>query len=150
MEFVIEPLDPSDINECVTIVATMAKETLPAETSHDSIKRIISNGNVLTLVAKKDRQIVALVNGSIRPSLNIAFMIVTDAESARRGIGSVLIDNFVEIGSKRSPNSHYVTTSLPTDNTSAVALYSAKGFAVVGFLKEALWGKDLIILRKRL
>lgn len=150
MEFVIEPLNAKDIDECTTIVSSMAKGTLPAETNRDSIREMISNRNVLTLTAKKDKRIVALISGSIQTSLNIAFMIVTDEESARHGVGSILIDNFAEVGRKRSPNASYITTNLVADNTTAVALYSAKGFTVAGFLKEALDGRDLIILRKRL
>jgi len=150
MSFLVEQLSVNDIDECTTIVASMAKEMLPSETDRDSVRRIISDANVLTLVAKKNKRIVAMISGTCQASLNITFLIVSDEESARHGVGSLLIDNFEEIGKKRSPASRYVTTSLVTDNTAAVALYSAKGYEVGGFLKEALGAKDLIILRKKL
>lgn len=151
MSFVIEPLTKGDVEQCVNILSSAAKEMLPTDKDKESLKRLIYGVNTLSLTAKKDKRIVGIISGMLQMTPHINFVFVADEESARQGLGGLLIDKFLETAKKQlSTTPPYATTSLTTDNTAAVSLYSAKGFKVEGFLKEGLMGKDIIFLKKKL
>lgn len=60
----------------------------------------------------------------------------------------MLIDEFIEELKKKIPNAKYVETNVPTVNSSFVAMYSLKGFTVIGMIKGEDPRTDIVVLRK--
>jgi len=151
LNFVIEPLSKKDLEQCTSLIlSSMRKELILANQNKEAVKSLLYGTNALSLVGKKDDQIVGLISGIVQMPLRISFLNVVDEESARQGLGGLLIDKFLEVAKKRLPNAPYATTSLPADNTVAISLYSARGFKIEGFLKEGIMGKDIVFLKKKL
>mgnify|MGYP001051711064 CR=1 FL=1 len=151
LSFVFEPLSEKDLEKCANlIVSSMGSQLLPIHRDKETIKRLIYGAHALTLVGKKGDKIVGMISGAMLIPPSIGFLNVFDDQSAREGLGNQLIDKFLDTVKKQLPKAPYVTTSLQTDNTAAISLYSARGFTIEGFLKEGMMGKDVVFLRKKL
>lgn len=151
MSLQIESLKEKDVEESVKALQTsMGNQASPFLKDSGALGRAIYGPHAMTLVAKKNGKIVGVVSGTATVPPNIAFLTVTDPESAREGLGGRLIDQFVEEARRKLPSATSVRTSLPADFTDAVALYSSKGFSVEGFAKTALHGRDVVFLSKSL
>ncbi|KPV65329.1 MAG: hypothetical protein AOA65_0260 [Candidatus Bathyarchaeota archaeon BA1] len=151
MSFVFETLSEKDLDQCVNVIlSSMGEKLLPIHRDKETIKRLIYGAHVLTLVAKRGNRIVGLISGTMLIPPNIGFLDVADDQSAREGLGEQLIDKFLEAVKKRLPKAPFIATTLATDNTGGISLYSGKGFMIEGFIKEGMMGKDVVLLRKRL
>lgn len=150
MSFVFETIKETDLEKCVDVVfSSLSEQLIPAHRNREMIKRMIFGSHAISLVAKKNGKIVGLISGvETFPTPTISFLSVTDEESARQGLGKILIDKFIENVKKRMPGVQQVSTMLTTDNTSAISLFSSEGFIIKGFIKERLVNKDVVILTK--
>jgi hypothetical protein len=149
LSFEIEILKEHDVEASAkALQKSMADQSNPLFGDVKALERAIYGPHVLTLIAKKAGSIVGLVSGTASLSPSIVFLGVTDPESAREGLGNQLIDRFIDEVKKKSPNAAEVRVTLPTDYTDAVALYSSKGFAVMGFVKTD-GGRDMVFLSRR-
>ncbi len=149
MSLVIETLKEKDVQESVKSLQTsLGEQAGPFFKDSAALSRAIYGPHAITVIAKKDSKVVGIASGTATIPPNIAFLGVTDQESAREGLGGRLIDQFIDEARKRIPNATGVRTSLPADYTDAVALYSSKGFVVEGFAKAAAQGRDIVFLSR--
>ena len=149
MSFEIEVLKEADVEASAkALQKSMADQSNPLFGDVKNLERAIYGPHVLTLIAKRAGSIVGLVTGTASIAPNIVFLGVTDPQSAREGLGNQLIDRFIDEVKKKSPNATEVRVTLPTQYTDAVALYSSKGFAVIGFVKTE-GGRDMVFLSRR-
>lgn len=148
MSFVFEDLREDDAEKCVELMLLkMSDQPAPTQPNKEVLKRLLSGENAVTIVAKRQNKLVGAVGGT-PGTLN--FIVTFDEESAREGLGYMLIDRFVEEVKRRVPSLESIRTTLFAENTDQVALYSRKGFVVEGFAKEAVMGRDTIFLRKKI
>ena len=115
-----------------------------------AVARQIYGPHAVTLVAKKKGKIIGIIHGIATLQPAIVFLGVTDPESAKENLGSILVDRFLEQVKNQFPNVNAVRTTLPADYADAVGFYSSKGFVVEGFVKEAAQGRDMVFLKKLL
>jgi len=148
LSFVFEDLHESDIEKCVDLMLSrMSDQPSPTLPNKEVLKRLLSGENAVTIVAKRQGKLAGVIGGT-PGTLN--FIATFDEESAREGLGYMLIDRFVEEVKRRVPQVESIRTTLLTENTDQVALYSRKGFVIEGFAKEYVMGRDMIFLRRKL
>ncbi len=151
MSFDIESLKEKDVEESAKVLLqSLGNQISPVLQDSKALGRAIYGPYVITLVAKKKGKIVGIINGTATVQPTIVFLGVTDPESAREGLGSILVDKFLEQVKNQFPKVSAVRTTLPADFPEAIALYSSKGFVVGGFVKEAAQGRDVVFLKKPL
>lgn len=151
MSFEIESLKEKDVEESAkALLHSLGAQISPVLQDAKALGRVIYGPHAITLVAKKKGKIVGIINGTATIQPTIAFLGVTDPESAKEGLGSILVDKFLEQVKSQFPNVPSVRTTLPADFSDAVGLYSSKGFVVEGFVKEAAQGRDVVFLKKTL
>ena len=149
MSLVIEILKEKDVEESVkALQASIGEQAGPFFKDSAALGRAIHGPHAITVVAKKGGKVVGIASGTATMPPNIAFLGVTDPESAKEGLGGRLLDQFIDEAKKKIPNATGVRTSLPADYTDAVALYSSKGFVVEGFVKAATQGRDIVFLSR--
>ena len=153
MSFEIESLKEKDVEESAKILIQSLGNQVPAIFQDvKALGRAIYGPHAITLIAKKSGKIIGIINGTATAQPTIAFLGVTDPESAREGLGSVLVDKFLEHVKSQFPSISAVRTTLPADFPEAIALYSSKGFVVEGFVKDyhLAQGRDMVFLKKSL
>lgn len=151
MDFVFESLNEKNVEQCVNLLlSSMKNQLLPIHQDKKILKRMIYRNYLLTLIAKREDRIVGIISGTalIPPSINL--FTITDEISAREGLGSILIDKFIELVRRKLPKASYITTRLSTDNIVAISLYLMKDFRIEGFIRGRLEGKDIVLLGKKL
>ena len=148
MEFVFEPLRKRDVDVCVKMIVSTLGSQAKAYGDENTIKRMIHGSQVMTLVAKKKERIVGLINGTLLGFPRIMFLTVVNEQSAREGLGSMLIDQFVKEIRKSSPNVKGVLHNEFADNFNAVGLYSVKGFKVTGYIKDPITSRNVVFMEK--
>jgi len=149
MSFEIETLKEKDVEESAkALLQSLGDQVSPVLQDGKALSRAIYGPHAITLIAKKKGKIVGVINGTATIQPTIVFLGVTDPESAREGLGSVLVDRFLEQVKTKFPNVGAVRTTLPADYPEAIALYSSKGFVVEGFVKEGAQGRDIVFLKK--
>jgi len=151
VSFEIENLKEADVEESAKVLLqSLGSQFSPVFQDSRALSRAIYGPHAITLVAKKKGRIVGVINGTATAQPTIVFLGVMDPDSAREGLGLILVDNFLEHVKKQFPKATAVRTTLPADFPEAVALYSSKGFMVEGFAKEAAQGRDIVFLKKSL
>jgi len=109
---------------------------------------MIYGDQAMTLVAKQKESIVGLINGTLLGIPRIMFLTVTDEQSAREGLGGMLIDQFVKEIQKSSPHAKRILHNEFADNFNAIGLYSVKGFKVTGYIKDPITSRDVVFMEK--
>jgi len=153
MSFEIERLTEKDVEESAKALVQSLGDQVPAVFQDvKALGRAIFGPHAITLVAKKKGRVVGIINGTATAQPSIAFLGVTDQESAKEGLGAVLIDRFLEHVKGQFPSVNAVRTALPANFPDAIALYSSKGFVVEGFVKEyhLAHGRDMVFLKRSL
>jgi ribosomal protein S18 acetylase RimI-like enzyme len=148
MDFTFEPLQKKDVDACVNLVISSLGSQAKAYGDKEAIKRMIYSDQTAAVVAKRKDKIVGLINGSILPYARIMFLTVADEQSAKEGLGSYLVDKFLEETKKRSPNVEYVLHNEFADNYNAIGLYSIKGFKVTGYIRDPITNRDVVVMKK--
>ena len=148
MEFVFEPLRKRDVNSCVEMIISTLGSQAEAYRNKNTLKKMIYSDQVMTLVAKKKERIVGLINATLLGFPRIMFLTVADEQSAREGLGGILIDQFVKETKKRSPHAKRILHNEFADNFNAIGLYSVKGFKVTGYIKDPITSRDVVFMEK--
>lgn len=151
MGITFETAKEEDLERCVTIIFSSLKGQLsPVHRNKKVVKQKISEARSITLIAKKKEKILGLISGTVTIPTHINFFSVVEEESARLGIGGILIDKFTEALKNRSPKPSNVRITLSADSCPLISLYSLKGFMIKGFIRESILDKDVVILEKRI
>jgi hypothetical protein len=145
VSFDINSLKEKDVEEAVRFLQSLGNPSSILSNS-EMLKRTLYGPHAITLVAKEKDRIVGVIHGTATINPNIVLLATKPGES----LGSVLLDRFVDRVKSQFPSANAVMTSLPADMTEVIAFYSSKGFAVEGFVKSGLQGRDLVFLRKAL
>ena len=148
LDFVFEPLRKRDVNSCVEMIISTLGSQAEAYRNKNTLKKMIYSDQVMTLVAKRKERIVGLINATLLGFPRIMFLTVADEESAREGLGSMLIDQFVKEIKKRSPHVKRILHNEFADNFNAIGLYSVKGFKVTGYIKDPSTSRDVVFMEK--
>jgi ribosomal protein S18 acetylase RimI-like enzyme len=148
MDFTFEPLQKKDVDACANLVISTLGSQAKAYGDKETIKKMIYSDQTATVVAKKKDKIVGFINGSIQPYARIMFLTVGDEQSAKEGLGSYLIDKFLEETKKRSPKVEHILHNEFADNFNAIGLYSIKGFKVTGYIRDPITNRDVVVMKK--
>jgi hypothetical protein len=152
--FIFEELNEKEVKDCTdaTIAYMKAHRLAPASQPRKVIERMLYGANSITLIAKESDKIVGVACGVRTTPPSILFLMSFERKYTLEGLEPQLVDNLLEVIKKRVPSAPNVITTLPTDNTLGVALYSARGFSVTGFVREGSheMKKDVVILKKDL
>jgi len=151
-EFTIMKPTDTDIDACVEMLSSaMGQQAVNKKLLEQTLKA----PGIIVLVGKLKERITGMITGLTfpfttqgSPKGRIDFISVPDRESANKGLYSMLIDEFIEELKKKIPNAKYVETNVPTVNSSFVAMYSLKGFTVIGMIKGEDPRTDIVVLRK--
>jgi ribosomal protein S18 acetylase RimI-like enzyme len=129
------------------ILATLGDQakTYP---DRNTMKNMIYGDGQLTLVAKRKESLLGLINGTLLGFPRIMFLAVADEQSAREGLGVLLIDQFVKEIKKSLPQAKSILHNEFADNYSAIGLYSAKGFKVTGFIEDPITNRNVVFMEK--
>jgi hypothetical protein len=143
-----------DVGICVDMIAEAMGSMSGQPVNRTALEQTLKTPNVILLVGKKTDRVVGMISGLAFPTMvpppRIDFLNVLDDESARKGLHNRLIDGFIDELKRRVPNAPYVDTTLSTTNPQFVAMYSMKGFCVVGFTRGHQSHNDVAVLRKDL
>jgi ribosomal protein S18 acetylase RimI-like enzyme len=148
MDFTFEPLQKKDVDACVNLVISSLGSQAKAYGDKETIKQMIYSDQTATVVAKRQDKIVGFINGSILPYARIMFLTVADEQSAKEGLGSYLIDKFLEETKKRSPYINFILHNEFADNFNAIGLYSIKGFKITGYIRDPITNRDIVVMKK--
>ncbi|UCC33291.1 MAG: hypothetical protein JSW53_06215 [Candidatus Bathyarchaeota archaeon] len=147
-EFSFEPLRKRDRDACAEmIISTLGNEAKPYA-DKNTVKKALYGDKKVTLVARRKERISGLINGTLLGFPRIMFLTVADEQSAREGLGGMLIDQFVKEIKKISPHAKLILHNEFADNFNAIGLYSVKGFKVTGFIKDPITNRDVVFLEK--
>ena len=149
-EYVFGLVRDDEINECTEIITKHVGEM---RLNKETVKQRIRDPNFMTLVGKSGGKMKGVINSLIPPNqiqpAKIIYVIVTDQDSALKGLPGMLIDEFINELKRRFPKIPGVEVEFPSRETNAVAMYSIKGFSVEGFTRDGMTGIDVVMLRKR-
>jgi len=150
-EYVLEELRPEDAERCAEVLFKSLKKTLPpAIKGKEGILQMIWGPMKVSVVAKKDKEIVGIITGTLSLPPSILFIHVLTKEASMAGLEKKLLDHFSKIIKERVPKADYITTSVPADERFFICFYLNLGFTIYGFVKEGYLGKDVVMLRKSL
>lgn len=150
MKFKFESLRQQDLDACADAILVTLKSQLAMAEDKETVKRMIFGEKVETIVAKCEGKIVGLISGTLPIQPKITFITVTDAQSAREGLSSLLIDEFLKTARKRAPKARFILHNEFAENYKAVGLFSMKGFTVTGFMRDTVTGQDVVFMKKPL
>jgi len=151
LSFNFEQLQQKDVNACVEAILTTLKGQLAAmHEDKETVKRMIYGPQVMTIVAKKQDKIAGLISGTLPIQPRIMFLTVTDEQSARQGLGAVLIDQFIQTAKKQQPKASFVLHNEFAENYNAIGLFSMKGFTITGFIRDTITSRDVVFMKKPL
>lgn len=147
-EFTFEPLQKRDTDACAKMIISTLGDQAKTYTDKDTVKRMIYGDKKLTLVAKRKEKLSGLINGTLLGFPRIMFLAVADEQSAREGLGPLLIDRFAEEIKKTSPQAKRILHNEFADNFNAIGLYSVRGFKVTGFIRDPITNRDVVFMEK--
>ena len=148
LEFDFELLRKRDVDACAKMIISTLGNEAKMYADKKKVKRMIYGDQVMTLVAKRKEKLSGLVNGTLLGFPRIMFLTVADEQSAREGLGGMLIDQFVKELRKSSPHAKRVLHNEFADNFHAIGLYSVKGFKVTGYIKDPITNRDVVFMEK--
>jgi hypothetical protein len=161
MSFKIECLKEKDVEESAKAILQYLQVVggkLPAPFQDiKTIGRMIFGPHAITLIARKEEKIVGIISGFLvqqtvggisSPQVRIELMI-TDAESAKERLDSMLVSRFLQQVKDQFPNVSAVDTVMPVPIPD---VYFSNGFVFAGFMKGVFQGREAfsLILRKTL
>jgi len=146
-EFVFDAFREEDVETCLRMIKVSMKEVRWRE---EFLRKLLLSKGTIGFIARRDGREVGAIIGTLLVTPIINFICITDRESLRKGLGGMLIDEFIKEVKRRQPTAPYVTVSLVAEDTHAIALYSWKGFVVEGFVKRGLHNRDMVLMRKDL
>jgi ribosomal protein S18 acetylase RimI-like enzyme len=147
-EFTFERIQKRDTEACAKMIISTLGDQAKTYADKNTVKKMIYGDKKLTLVAKKKERLSGLINGTLLGFPRIMFLAVADEQSAREGLGALLIDQFVEEIKKSLPHTKCILHNEFADNFNAIGLYSVKGFKVTGFIKDPITNRDVVFMEK--
>ena len=148
LEFDFELLRKNDVDACAKMIISTLGNEAKMYADKNKAKRMIYGDQVMTLVAKKKGKISGLINGTLLGFPRIMFLTVADEQSAREGLGGILIDQFEKELKKSSPRVKRILHNEFADNFNAIGLYSVKGFKVTGYIRDPITDRDVVFMEK--
>jgi len=149
LKFKFEFLREQDLDACAdAILSTLKSQLATIGEDKETVKKMIYGEKVETIIAKREGKIAGLVSGTLPIQPRITFITVTDAQSAREGLSSLLIDEFIKTARKRTPKARFILHNEFAENFKAMGLFSMKGFIVTGFIRDPVTGQDVVFMRK--
>ncbi|UCB60096.1 MAG: hypothetical protein JSW72_08295 [Candidatus Bathyarchaeota archaeon] len=148
MSFSVAPIQRGDVDSCVEMIASTLGDLSKSYYDKNVLKNMIQGDQVLTLVAKREKKIVGLINTSLLGFPRIMFLTVADKRSAQEGLGSMLIDRIVETIKKKLPNSKKILHQEFADSCGAIGLFSINGFKIIGFIKDPVTSRDVVFMER--
>ena len=147
-EFSFEPLQKRDRDACAEMIISTLESEAKTYPDKNALKKTLYGDKRVTLVARRKEKISGLINGTLLGFPRIMFLTVADEQSAREGLGGMLIDQFVKEIKKSSPHAKLILHNEFADNFNAIGLYSVKGFKVTGFIRDPITNKDVVFMEK--
>ena len=148
MEFDFDLLRKKDVDACAKMIISTLGNEAKMYADKKKVKRMIHGDQVMTLVAKEKGKISGLINGTLFGFPRITFLTVADEQSAREGLGGILIDQFEKELKKSSPHVKRILHNEFADNFNAIGLYSVKGFKVTGYIRDPITDRDVVFMEK--
>ncbi|MCJ7506730.1 hypothetical protein MUP05_09755 [Candidatus Bathyarchaeota archaeon] len=161
MSFKIECLKEKDVEESAKAILqylqVIGGKLPPPFQDSKTIGRMIFGPHAITLIARKEEKIAGIISGFLvqqtvgeitSPQARIELMI-TDAESAKERLDSMLVSRFLQQVKDQFPNVSAVDTVMPVPIPD---VYFSNGFAFAGLMKGVFQGREAfsLILRKTL
>ena len=148
MDFVFEPLKERDIEASLKVITSTLGSQAKEYAESATLRRMIYGDHIMTLVAKRDEEVVGLINAHLLGLPKIMFLTVADEKSAQEGLASLLIEKAVDRIKASLPSARRVLHNEFADNFNAVGLYSVKGFRVTGYVKDPVTSRDVLFMEK--
>ena len=161
MSFKIECLKEKDVEESAKAILqylqVIGGKLPPPFQDSKTIGRMIFGPHAITLIARREEKIVGIISGFLvrqtvgeitSPQARIELMI-TDAESAKERLDSMLVSRFLQQVKDQFPNVSAVDTVMPVPIPD---VYFSNGFVFAGLMKGVFQGREAfsLILRKTL
>ena len=161
MSFKIECLKEKDVEESAKAILqylqVIGGKLPPPFQDSKTIGRMIFGPHAITLIARKEEKIAGIISGFLvqqtvgeitSPQARIELMI-TDAESAKERLDSMLVSRFLQQVKDQFPNVSAVDTVMPVPIPD---VYFSNGFVFAGLMKGVFQGREAfsLILRKTL
>lgn len=161
MSFKIECLKEKDVEESAKVILqylqVIGGKLPPPFQDSKTIGRMIFGPHAITLIARKEEKIAGIISGFLvqqtvgeitSPQARIELMI-TDAESAKERLDSMLVSRFLQQVKDQFPNVSAVDTVMPVPIPD---VYFSNGFVFAGLMKGVFQGREAfsLILRKTL
>ena len=121
-------------------------ESIRKPESLERFKQRLESKDGIFLLAEETNEIVGVASGREYAGVCNLNFIGVKKEHRRKGVGSSLLDRFIEVAKERKAHKVWLYTSpslLP-----AIKLYIKNGFIPEGFLRKHTRGLDLIIYSK--
>ena len=109
-------------------------------------RRFLESPDSIGLVAEEKGQVVGFAEGTVGAGVSHLGIIGVRKEHRKRGIGSALLEEYIERSRQRGAHKVYLWT--PKDLKPAIRLYIKVGFVPEGFLRKHVYGMDMIIYSK--
>jgi len=151
--------DLKRLRDCELRIWQSLKEWLPSSFVDPNINQIrrpeylqnwqqmLQNKEVIYLLAEEDKEIIGLATGRVREDgVGILGFLGVRKERRNGGIGSKLLNKFLEEAKKRRAHKVWLFTS--PNLRSAIRLYVRAGFVPEGYMRRHSYGSDLIIYSK--
>jgi len=107
-------------------------------------QQMLQNKEVIYLLAEEDNEIIGLATGRVREDgVGMLGFLGVKKDCRRGGIGSKLLNKFMEEAKKRSAHKVWLFTS--PNLHSAIRLYVKTGFVPEGYMRRHSYGLDLIV-----
>lgn len=137
INFTIEKMTLTDLENIKDILSTEFDDFW----NYNILKQELSNCNSYCVVAKNNENIILgfACEQFILDESNIT-NIVTRKTYRNNGIGSLLLENLIQISISKSMNS--ITLEVNENNTSAINLYKKYNFNTIGIRKKYYNNKD--------
>ncbi len=148
-EYVLEELKPEDADKCAEVLYNSLKGTLPPPIKgKEGVLRMIWGPLKVSVVAKKNNEIVGIITGTASLPPSVVFIHVLSKEASMAGVEKMLLDHFSKVIKEKVPSATYLTTSVPADERFFISFYLNLGFTIYGFVREGYLGKDVVMLRR--
>jgi hypothetical protein len=146
-----ELLKLSEVDKFVEEIAKSV--TSPLLSNKVFLKNALSDQESnITIVAKKKKELVGVVNGlsiknqPINPQ--IAFVWTKYREASMEGVPQMLLQKFEEEAKKRNPQASSISVNIQTPDFNSITLYTMSSFFIEGFIKGFSGEPDVVIMRR--
>lgn len=112
----------------------------------EALKRFIEHPDSIVLIAEEEERVVGFALGNVRGGVGRLGFMGVRPEYRRRGIGSSLLEEYIERSRQRGAHKVWLWTQ--TALKPAIRLYVRAGFLPEGFLRRHSYGMDMVIYSK--